>query len=131
MDKILFTKIVTAYDTHESLIVGVDFDDTVFPFNKTEENIERCQKVVRTLLELKSVLGVDLIICLYSVADEQSLVYKEHIMECYGLKPQFINEGPMDKKWNSKKPFFNILLDDKAGLDSALETLIEFKNQLT
>lgn len=126
MDKILLNKITKAYNTHGSLIVGVDFDDTVFPFSKNEENVERCRRVVNILLSLKKEMGIDLILCLYSVADEQSLVYKEHIMDCYGLKPQYVNEGPMDNKWGSKKPFFNILLDDKTGLNDSMETLREF-----
>ena len=127
MDEILLQKISKAYSTHNSLIIGVDFDDTIFPYNKTQENIDRCDRVVLLLQSLKKSMGTDLILCLYSVADEQALVYKEHIMECYGLKPHFINEGPMDKKWNSKKPFFNILLDDKAGLNDTIEVLQEFK----
>lgn len=125
MDIILLNKITEVYNNHKSLIVGVDFDNTVFPFSKNEENEERCRKVVNVLLSLKKEMGTGLILCLYSVADEQSLVYKEHIMDCYGLKPHYINEGPMDHKWKSKKPFFNILLDDKAGLNSTIETLQE------
>lgn len=127
MDTILLNKVADAYNRHSSLIVGVDFDDTIFPYNKTQENIDRCDRVVLLLQTLKKKMGTNLILCLYSVADEQALVYKEHIMECYGLKPQFVNEGPMDNKWNSKKPFFNILLDDKAGLNETIEVLTVFE----
>lgn len=127
MDNILLSKLITAYSKHNSLIVGVDFDDTIFPFSKSEENVERCRRVVNLLLSLKQEMGVDLVLCLYSVADAQSLVYKEHIMDLYGLKPQYINEGPIDSHWGSKKPFFNILLDDKTGLNDSMKTLEAFK----
>lgn len=128
MDNILLNKLVTAHEQHGSLIVGVDFDDTIFPFSKNEETVKRCRSVVNLLLSLKTQLGDNLILCLYSVADEQSLVYKEHIMDLYGLKPAYINEGPLDFKWGSKKPFFNILLDDKTGLNDSIKTLRNFLN---
>lgn len=128
MDKILLNNLKKVYKEHSSLIVGVDFDDTIFPFTKGLE--ERCKHAAGTLLRLKKKMGIGLIICLYSVADRQSLIYKEHIMELYGIGPDYINEGPLDDKWNSKKPYFNILLDDKAGLDSTLETLNRFIDEI-
>lgn len=130
MDNILLTKLLNAYGEHNSLIVGVDFDDTVFPFTKNEENVKRCDKVRNLLLSLKSRMEKRLILCLYSVADEQTLVYKKHIMDLYGLDPQYINEGPVDSKWNSKKPYFNILLDDKTGLNDSVETLEKFLEEI-
>lgn len=130
MDSILLNKIARAYETHGSLIVGVDFDDTIFPFTEDEENVKRCVRVKSLLRELKKTIenkGGKCIICLYTVANSQSLKYKEEIMYLYGLKPDYINESPLDKNWgNPKKPFFNILLDDKTGLNDTIETLTKF-----
>jgi len=122
MDKILLEQLKKAYTNHGKIIVGVDFDDTVFPFNRTEENIERCGKVVKVLKTCRN----HITICLFSVADKQSLVYKEHIMDLYGIKPDYINESPIVKWGECAKPYFNIQLDDKAGLNEALETMEGF-----
>jgi N-acetyl-gamma-glutamyl-phosphate reductase len=40
------------------------------------------------------------------------------------LKIDYYNESPL-KLFNTAKPYFNILLDDRAGLDSAFKTLTE------
>ncbi len=130
MDRILLSKLKKSWDDHKSIIVGVDFDDTVFPFNNAnKENVDRCALVRALLTTLKSDIndyGGDCCICLYTVADAQSLPYKIEIMKLYGLEADFVNEGPLDEKWgNPKKPFFNILLDDKAGLNESIEVLEE------
>lgn len=69
-------------------------------------------------------------LCLYSVADEQSLVYKEHIMYLYGIPVNYINSSPLDERYNSRKPYFNVQLDDKAGLNETIYTLEVFYDEL-
>ena len=123
-DKVLLEQLLAVYEKHGKIIVGVDFDDTVFPFNKNEANAKRCNEVVKLLKKLKD-RGMA-IICLFSVADAQSLVYKEHIMDLYGIKPDYINESPMQNWGKCTKPYFNIQLDDKAGLNATLATITEF-----
>ena len=118
--------LIKIYEEHNSIIIGVDFDDTIFAFNEIEYIENRCKRVVELLLSLK----MNITICLFSVADEQSLIYKTHIMELYGIKPQYINESPVKKWGECNKPYFNILLDDKAGLNEAIEILTEFKENL-
>ena len=122
MDHILLNQLIKAYKQHGKIIVGVDFDDTVFPFNKDEENVNRCARVVELLKINRDIITI----CLFSVADKQSLIYKEHIMDLYGIKPDYINESPIVKWGVCNKPYFNIQLDDKAGLNEALETIREF-----
>jgi hypothetical protein len=122
MDNILLNQLIKAHKQHGKIIVGVDFDDTVFPFNKDEGNVKRCARVVELLKNNRDVITI----CLFSVADKQSLVYKEHIMDLYGIKPDYINESPIVKWGVCNKPYFNIQLDDKAGLNEALETISYF-----
>jgi len=123
-DKVLLEQLKAVYEKHGNIIIGVDFDDTVFPFNRSDANIIRCAEVVKILKKVKSISTI----CLFSVADAQSLVYKEHIMDLYGIKPQYVNESPMQNWGKCTKPYFNIQLDDKAGLNATLATLTEFYN---
>ena len=126
MKDILLNQLIDVYEKHGKIIIGVDFDDTVFPFNKSVANINRCNEVVEIVRDLKPYS----IICLWSVADAQSLVYKEHIMDLYGIKPDYVNDSPLNKWGDSKKVYFNIQLDDKAGLNETLQVLKNFKRYL-
>lgn len=38
----------------------------------------------------------------------------------FGIKVDYINESPI---MNTRKPYYNILLDDRAGLQEAADTL--------
>jgi hypothetical protein len=126
MKDILLNQLIDVYEKHGKIIIGVDFDDTVFPFNKSVANINRCNEVVEIVRDLKPYS----IICLWSVADAKSLVYKEHIMDLYGIKPDYVNDSPLNNWGDSKKVYFNIQLDDKAGLNETLQVLKNFKRYL-
>lgn len=119
-------KLIGIWRVHGKIVVGVDFDDTVFPFTSSKHVEDRCEIARNLLKELKEHISL----CLYTVADEQSMVYKLHIMREYGLVPDFVNESPVQPYGKTAKPFFNILLDDKAGLNETLEILTEFKQQI-
>lgn len=41
----------------------------------------------------------------------------------FGIEPDYVNESPLIK--GTKKPFFNLLLDDRAGLKEAYTLLIK------
>jgi hypothetical protein len=116
-------KLNDVYTKHGTLIIGVDFDDTVFPLDP--ESTEMC-KSVRLLLQECKVFSK---ICLYTVADAQSLKYKVEIMKLWGIEPDYVNESPV-KLGDGRKPYFNILLDDKAGLLEAYTLLKQFNLKL-
>jgi hypothetical protein len=46
-----------------------------------------------------------------------------------GLTPDYINESPI-KYDDTVKPYFNLLLDDKAGLNEAFDRLIGFNEYI-
>ena len=116
-------KLISIFKQHGAIIIGVDFDDTIFPLN--DKYINRCKAIRATLEEAK----VCSKICLYTVADEQSLKYKIELMKLWGIPPDYVNESPI-KLGDGSKPFFNILLDDKAGLNEAHNILKQFINAL-
>lgn len=116
-------KLFNSYREHKKIIIGVDFDDTLFPLDDRWEKL--CQ-LVRS--ELRAT-GSKATICLYTVADNQSIRYKLELMRLWGIPADYVNKSPI-KLGNGEKPFFNLLLDDKAGLQESLSLLIEF-NKLT
>lgn len=120
------SKLLDVYRKHGEIIVGLDFDDTVFPLTVSECVEERCARV-RELI--RSFDDGDLCICVYTVSDDSSLEYKKFILHSFGIYCDYINTSPV-KIGNGAKPFFNILLDDKAGLNESIEILTEFKNEI-
>lgn len=120
-------KLIELLEYHNTIIVGLDFDDTIFSLSKDVDIIKRCEDV-RALI--KSLNETSLItICLYTVADEQSIKYKVALMKEWGIAPAYINESPVTLG-NGAKPYFNILLDDKAGLPYTYEVLMDFKQYI-
>ena len=117
----LSDKLLEVYREHGKIIIGVDFDDTIFPYTKYA-NRELINSVVNLLVKVKG----KAYICLYTVSDNQSLKYKVEIMRLNKIEPDYINISPI-KMGNGQKPFFNILLDDKAGLNEAYKELLRFK----
>lgn len=118
-------KLISVYKEHKQIIVGLDFDGTIFPFE--ESDIEICERVKKLIKDLH--LRGKIVICLYTVADIQSIKYKIELMKLWGITPNYINESPI-KLGNGDKPYFNILLDDKAGLPYTYDLLREFKNKI-
>lgn len=118
-------KLLEVLGYHNTIIVGLDFDDTIFPLSNNEGIKKRCEKVKDLIYSVKDKITL----CLYTVADEQSLLYKKKLMELWEIPPAYINKSPV-KLGDGTKPYFNILLDDKAGLNEAIEILTEFKNNL-
>lgn len=104
------------YNTHGNLVVGFDFDNTVFDCHGKGGNY---MGVIDLLKQCKA-LGLTL--CLFtSELNEDWLDWKIKYCEHYGIKPDYVNESPLIP--GTKKPFFSILLDDRAGLESAYNTL--------
>ena len=104
-------RLVEDYLKHKNLIIAFDFDNTIYDYHKTGEDFSE----VADLLKECSDLGLTLI--LYTAQEEKSEIdWRVKYCEDLGLKVSYVNESPVMKE--SKKPYFNILLDDRAGLDS-------------
>ena len=119
------TTLLEKYKEYGKIIVGVDFDDTLFPLNNHPKIIERSM-LIRGLLK-QNRANIDL--CLWTVSDKYALRYKIALMKEWGLEPDFINKSPFMLE-GSPKPYFNLLLDDNAGLDEAIVTLANFIKQI-
>ena len=114
-------RLLEQYKLHGSLIVATDFDDTLFDYHKKGFDYP---KVVELLL-LCQAMGFTLIM-LTTVEDESKLVDNVKYCKLLGLDIKYVNEGPIMPK--ARKPFFNIYLDDKAGLGQAYDILNQTVN---
>lgn len=110
------------YDKHKKLVVGFDFDNTIFDCHNNGGNYSQ----VIELLKRCKALGF--ILCLYTAeARDERLKWKIEYCKHFGIDPDYTNNSPL-LGGKTDKPFFNILLDDRAGLESAFYTLLDVVN---
>lgn len=108
-------RLVNDYKKHGNLFVAFDFDNTVFDYFGTGETYPKLE----SLLKFLKIEGFKLI--LFTGNEGEKL--QEIVKYCkeHNYEPDFINESPVMK---TRKPYYNILLDDRAGLNEAYQTLV-------
>lgn len=109
-------RLMKEWDEHGSLFVAFDFDNTVFDYHRKGFTFP----AVEFLLRESKKAGLKLILFTAKETKEELDRCVEYCKE-RGYEPDFINTSPI---MNTKKPYYNILLDDRAGLQSAAGTLI-------
>jgi len=112
-------RLLEQYKLHGKLIVAFDFDDTIYDYHKKGYGYDK----VRMLLLQCHNIGFSLIMLSTKEDDGELQANKEEAACIIGIPPKviWVNEGPIMPK--AKKPFFNIYLDDKAGLGQAYDIL--------
>lgn len=120
-DRKAIDRLKREYDEHKSLVIGFDFDCTIFDFH--EEGLD-LQPVIDLLVRC-SKLGFTM--CLHTLTNDGSHYFpKISTTINLGIRVDFINSSPVMKNQNilyNNKPFYSILLDDRAGLSSAYNIL--------
>lgn len=109
------TRLINEYDKYGSLSIGYDFDGTVYDYHGTGATYEQVRQLLRDLKEI----GCK-VICWTAQKDLEFVesFLKENNIPCDG-----INTNGIDLGWESRKPFFSALLDDRAGLIQVYEEL--------
>ena len=95
----------------------MDYDDTVFDFHGKGYSypdviaiLKECSDLGFTIILFTTVVPSD------TLNGELGEKVKKLEVE-YGIKVGFVNDGPVMS--GAKKPYYNLLLDDKAGLYQA------------
>ena len=108
-------RLVDDYKKHGNLLIAFDFDNTVFDYFNTGERFPKMEKLLRFLKSK----GFHLI--LFTGNEGEKLETIVEYCKSHGYEPNYINESPVMK---TRKPYYNILLDDRAGLRESYETLV-------
>ena len=120
----LYETLKAAYEKHNRIIIAVDLDDTVRPYLKPAEECERIAELVR---RAKRTLNPYFII--YTANKDQK--YNVEWLNDNYIPWDSINEYPEYPYFNKfrnyslpkSKLYYNLLLDDKAGLKEAAAAL--------
>lgn len=132
MDKYLkpgsaYERLLAEYRKYGSLIVAVDYDDTLFDFHKTGDSYELVQQLVRDLHSI----GCKIIIWSGSenITDMSSYLGEKNIPF------DLINENlKVNDKWaagkDSRKVYANVYIDDRGGLEQVYRDLTKLINEV-
>lgn len=112
-------RLAKEWDTHGKLIIGADFDDTLYDchnhgreYNDILELLKRCKEI-----------GCYIII-ITANDDETHHRFIKGYLDLLGLEIDAINENIEASPFRTKKIYCNVLLDDRAGLKSAYYSLL-------
>lgn len=108
-------RLIKDYEKHGNLFIAFDFDNTVFDYHNTGETFPKMEKLLRFLKKNKFKL------ILFTSNEGEKLNNIKLYCKQKGFEPDYCNENPL---METKKPYYNLLLDDRAGLSSAYEIII-------
>ena len=108
-------RLIEEYHKHGSLYIAFDYDNTVFDCHSKGDTYEKVENILR--LAKKN----NMKLVLFTANDDKDKL-EEIVAKCTanGYAPDYVNESPL---MDTKKPFVNLLLDDRAGLPSAYRAL--------
>jgi hydroxymethylpyrimidine pyrophosphatase-like HAD family hydrolase len=108
-------RLVEEYTKFGSLTIGFDFDGTVYDYHQTGATYHHVIDLLRDLKEINCKL-----ICWTAQKD---LPFVETFLTENNIPFDGINTNGIELGWDSRKPFFSALLDDRAGLIQVYEDL--------
>lgn len=109
-------RLYAEYTKHGNLIIGVDFDDTIYDCHANGYVFPA------TIDVLKEAQALGCKLCVWTANADKALVHS--VWADLGLTINYYNESPIKFHDDQVKPYFNLLLDDRAGLGDALYSLI-------
>lgn len=111
----MFFRLLADWKKYGTITVGFDFDQTVAPFHNHAATFEMVIKLLHELDEIGATL-----VCWTANPDHE---YVEKYLKSKGINHVGINIDVINLGWQSRKPFYSALLDDRSGLDSVYRDL--------
>jgi hypothetical protein len=112
-------RLITEWREHGKLIAAVDFDDTLEPFKTADK--DECNELIDYLVSIQD----KLYIIIWTASDPARYKYIEDYCASKGLNIVGVNVAAVEglKYGTSSKPYFNILIDDRAGKEQVIKQL--------
>lgn len=98
---------------HGKLLIAFDFDNTVFDFHNSGDKYPKVIELLRRARDK----GHTLIL----FTANPNTTFCVRFCEDAGIKPDYVNCSPLNM--GERKPYYNILLDDRAGLGECYRVL--------
>lgn len=110
-----YQRLKSEYDKYGSIVVAYDFDNTVFDYHGNGWKFEKTIDLIRKLKAIECFLIV-------FTANEDETFVKQYLTK-NGIPFDVLNENPPFYESNSRKIYYNILLDDRAGMQEVFQCL--------
>lgn len=110
-------RLVKEWMEHGSLIIAYDYDNTVFDYHGEGQDYSRVIKLLQECKQLGAYLYV------FTSCGEEKYPAIESYLTTNNIPYDAINEAPANLPFKGRKPYYNVLLDDRAGLKSAYHAL--------
>lgn len=111
-------RLIAEWEKYGSLVIAYDFDNTVYDFHKQGHSYD---VVIQLLRECK---GQNAHLMVYTARRDDELSFVRSYLDEKQIPYDSINETPDFLPFeDGKKLYFNILIDDRAGLPSAYRCL--------
>jgi hypothetical protein len=114
-------RLLTEYRLHGGLVIAYDFDNTVYDYHQRGDDYTIVTNLIRHLGKIK---GMDLVVWTGTAKERYDFV--ERYLKDNDIPFNRINENPYFFNSSSPKIFYSILLDDRSGLESAVDDLEDF-----
>jgi hydroxymethylpyrimidine pyrophosphatase-like HAD family hydrolase len=119
------SRLLVEYARHKSLIVAFDFDDTVYDYHGKGRTYER----VLELLRRSTKAGFHNVV--FTACASDKFEGMRGYLDQQGVTVSAINENAIPLPFgNGGKIYYNILLDDRAGLGQAVEVLTKVLDEV-
>jgi len=119
-------RLLDEYKKYGSLVIAYDFDNCVFDYHSKGHNYIEIINILKEAKEINCYLIV--------FTAEKDLIKVKDVLNSLEIPFDAINENPPFFKSDARKIYFNLLLDDRAGLYSAYlqlkETITIIKNKI-
>lgn len=102
------------YKEHGKLIIAFDFDNTIFDYHNTGGDFSE----VIALLQECNMYNFTMV--LFTSNEGERLEFCKKFCAEHNIRIDYVNESPV---MPTRKPFYSLLLDDRAGLGCAMRTL--------
>ena len=109
------------YLEHKSLFVAYDYDNTVYDFHHQGINYDK----IISLLNVCKSLGFTMILFTGNEGEKLEIIKRD--LEEREIPYDLINENPL---MPTRKPYYNILLDDRAGLKESYNYLKKLTDEI-
>jgi hypothetical protein len=118
-------RLLDEYHKHGKLIIAIDFDDTVFDYH---QNGHEHDGVINML---KRCQALDFWMVVWTAAPEERHDSQVQYLNNLGITIHSVNENPLPLPYgNHGKIYYNLLLDDRAGLGQAFNILSQVVSEI-
>lgn len=117
-ESICVDRLVTEWRKHGRILIALDFDDSVFGFHDPTDTHPRVLSLIRECSDMGCLITV------YTASTPTRWDMMRVFLETRGIKVAAINKNPIELPYGLwGKIYYNIFLDDRAGLAAAYQTL--------